>query len=233
MSTPDPSVTEVMSQCGYDFLLFDGEHAPLPTQTLRYLLPITERRGAPAMYRPASHASPDIKAALDMGVDALLVPMVETVEQAKVLVDIAKYAPLGRRGIGPLRASNYYKEFDVYLATANTTTSLVVQIESQIAVDAAADIVAVDGIDGLYVGPADLASDIGLPIGELNDEFLVLLEQVAAAAAAMDKPCGIDLANVADIPKLRALGFTFFTHGQDTLLMMEAARATVQILRAS
>jgi hypothetical protein len=83
MSTSDPSVTEVMSQCGYDFLLFDGEHAPLPTQTLRYLLPITERRGAPAMYRPASHASPDIKAALDMGVDALLVPMVETVEQAR------------------------------------------------------------------------------------------------------------------------------------------------------
>lgn len=231
ISIPDPSVVEVMSQCSYDFLLFDGEHGPISTQDLRFLLPVTQALNAPVIYRPGSHWAADIKAALDVGVDALLVPMVESAEQARALVNAAKYPPLGQRGIGPWRASNYYQDFDTYLQTANSGTSLVLQIESPAGVEAAPMIAAVDGVDALYIGPADLASNFGLPVGELSADMLALCKQVADAAKTAGKPIGIDLASPKNIAALRELGFSFFTHGQDILLMMEAARATVNQLR--
>jgi len=175
----------------------------------------------------------DIKAALDVGVDALLIPMVESVDQALAIVNAAKYPPVGRRGIGPWRASNYFEDFDTYLANANSRTSLVLQIESRAGVDAAKMIAAVEGVDALYIGPADLASNFGLPVGEMSAAMLALCKEVSGAAKAAGIPIGIDLASPESIPELRELGFSFFTHGQDILLMMAAARETINVLRST
>ena len=145
MQIPHPMVAEVMAQTGFDFVLLDGEHAPVPPDLLHALLPAIERHGTPVIYRVRSNNSDLIKAALDSGVTGVIVPMVNSAKEAEEAVAAAKYPPRGRRGFAPWRASNYYREEASYLATANDTP-LIVQIETSEALAAVDAIAAVAGI---------------------------------------------------------------------------------------
>jgi 4-hydroxy-2-oxoheptanedioate aldolase len=137
---PDVAVVEILAQAGFDYLLIDGEHAPINPSQLVPLALAAERRGCPIVYRVQANSPDLIKAALDVGVDGLMVPMVETPAEAAAVVAAAKYPPAGRRGMGPWRASNYYKDFQSYIASANERTAIIVQIES--GVERAAEIAA-------------------------------------------------------------------------------------------
>lgn len=233
LSMPHAAIIEIVSQSAFDFVLFDGEHAPIPSSCLGSLLPVAERHGASVLYRVPCLQEDHIKTALDAGVPGIMVPMIESVEQAMLAVNAAKYPPLGRRGIGPWRASNFYADFDSYLNTANEHNALVLQIESQAGLDAVDAIAAVDGVDVLYVGPADLASNLGLPIGEASEALLQCCERVAAAALRNGKRAGVDLARPEQLPLFAARGFSLFTYGLDTSSLLQGTSQAYQDIHAA
>ena len=223
MQIPHIVVAELLSQSGFDFILLDGEHAPVPPDELYKLLPATDRFQIPVLYRVRSNSSDLIKAALDAGVAALIVPMVNSPQEAAYAVASAKYPPVGKRGIGPWRASNYYLNESQYVATAGET-AIVVQIETGTALDAVEEIAATPGIDALYIGPADLSMSLGLPLGQLSDGLFSACAKVAAAAKRNGIAAGIDVATLDYIPTYRKLGFDLLTYGLDTGYLMTGGK---------
>jgi 2-keto-3-deoxy-L-rhamnonate aldolase RhmA len=228
---PHPMVAEVLAQGGFDFLLLDGEHGPVSPDTAALLLPSTELHGGSVIYRVRANRVDLIRGALDAGVSGVMVPMVETVADALAARDAARYPPLGRRGIGPWRASNYYEDYVGYVARANKATCLIVQIESAAAVEQVDSIAAVEGIEVLFVGPADLAASMGLRVGETHPDLMAAIEQVAAAAHRRGKAIGIDVTSRDTFARFQDMGFTFFTHNVDTSFLLDGARAASAGLR--
>jgi len=231
ISVPDPAVIEILAQAGFDYLLLDGEHAPINPSELVPLALAAERRGCPIIYRVQTNSADLIKAALDVGVDGLMVPMVETAAEAAAVVAAAKYPPAGRRGMGPWRASNYYMDFQSYIASANERTAIIVQIESVGAVERAAEIAAVPGIDALFVGPADLAGSLGLPVGTTEPRMIDALKHVVTVGRSAGRCVGIDAVSNERLETYAAMGYRLFTFGADAGYLNEGARATAEFAR--
>ena len=155
-------MVEMAALVGFDTLVIDNEHGPAAVGTTLGLVRAANAGGAQTIVRVPSHSRDDISRTLDTGVDGLLVPMVNSGADARSVVDACRYAPLGSRGVaaGVVRASGYGTDAD-YLARANRTTLLAVQIESGEAIDNLDAILAVEGIDMLFIGPNDLAASLG------------------------------------------------------------------------
>jgi 4-hydroxy-2-oxoheptanedioate aldolase len=228
VSIPDIAVVEVLAQAGFDYLLIDGEHAPISPSQLFPLAVAAERRGCPVVYRVQTNSADLIKAALDIGIAGLMVPMVESADEAAAVVAAAKYPPAGRRGMGPWRASNYFQDFQDYVASANEQTAIIVQIESRAAVEKAAQIAAVPGIDALFVGPADLSGSLGVPVGKLEPPLLEALKHVVAAGQATGRCVGIDAPSNERLETFAGLGFRLFSFGIDAGYLSDGGRATAQ-----
>ena len=161
VASGDPSVAELAASTGFDWLVIDGEHGPNGLRdVLAQLRAVGERTQAVVRARDDNRAL--LKQLLDIGAQTILIPMIETGEQAREAVRSVNYPPVGVRGVGAAlaRASRYGAEAD-YLATANDEICLLVQVESRAALAGLDDILAVDGIDGVFIGPADLAADMG------------------------------------------------------------------------
>ena len=233
MTIPHPSIAEVLAQSGLDFLLIDGEHSPIPPEVLGTLLPCTELHKMPVIYRVSGNRTELIKCALDHGVTSLMIPMVNTTIQAKDVVSASKYPPMGTRGFGAWRASNFYLDASGYLKTANSETPIVVQIETTEAVKLVDEIAATPGLDALFVGPYDLALSMGLTPGQLHPDLILACKKVVAAARRNGIAAGIDVANVDMAEQYRDMGFTLLTYGADISLLLNGSRDLERILRLS
>jgi 2-keto-3-deoxy-L-rhamnonate aldolase RhmA len=229
----DPVVVEIIGRAGFDFLLIDGEHSPFNETGLRDALIACDNTPAETVVRVRANEEARIKLALDLGADAVLVPMVSSVDDARQAVRAAKYPMLGGRGIGPWRASNYYRDFDDYVAGANEATALIIQIEHKDAVAAIDDIIAVDGIDAIFVGPADLSASLGHGTNTANDDTVAAIERVAEACRAKGMPMGIDCLSPKDLARWGELGFRIFTFGCDFAYLDEGARAAFEAARTA
>ncbi|WP_050525714.1 aldolase/citrate lyase family protein [Pseudorhodobacter aquimaris] len=159
----DPYAAEIAGGAGFDWLLIDGEHAPNDLRSISAQFAVL--RGGPStpIVRVPIGDPVLIKQVLDIGAQTLLVPMVDSAEQAATLVRATRYPPEGFRGVGSAlaRASEFNAIAD-YVATANAQICLIVQVESLKGLAALDDILAVEGVDGVFIGPADLAADMGL-----------------------------------------------------------------------
>lgn len=229
---PHLMVAETLAQGGFDFLLLDGEHSPVPPDTASCLLPATDLHGTPVIYRVRTNSVDLIRGALDGGVRGVMVPMIENAEDARKALNAAKYPPKGKRGIGPWRASNYYEDYLRYLDEANDSTIVVLQIESAAAVEKIDSIASLDGIDVLFVGPADMAASMGLKVGEKHDKMTEAVARVAAAGKKYRKALGIDATSLEYLTLYRNMGFSFFTYGMDTSYLLDSARAASRTVRA-
>jgi 2-keto-3-deoxy-L-rhamnonate aldolase RhmA len=232
MSIPNPVVVEILAQTGPDFLLIDGEHAPIAPQMLPLLLPAAEQQDLPVIYRVAWNRIELIKAALDCGVSGLMVPMVNSAAEAAEAIAAAKYPPMGKRGMGAWRASNYYLDNGAYVERANRDVLMVLQIETREAVGDIEAIAAVPGVDVLFIGPADLSRSFGLASGEPKRELRKAYAQVVKAAQHNGIAAGIDVASPDYAPIYREIGFTFVTFGTDYGFMIDGGTASIAILRA-
>jgi len=232
VSVPRIAVVEILAQAGFDYLLIDGEHAPIPPAALPPLALAAERHGCPIVYRVQANRSDLIKAALDVGVDGLMVPLVETPAEAAAIVEAAKYPPMGRRGFGPWRASNYYLDLPAYQAVANQRVAIIPQIESAKAVEHAAEIAAVPGIDALFIGPADLCGSLGVPVGSIEPKFTAALAKVIAAGKQTGRAVGIDAVSPEKFALFAKMGFTLFTYGSDLGYLAEGAKAAAEMAKA-
>lgn len=222
LSLPCPAVAEVLADSGFDWLFIDGEHGSFDVRDIECVLQAVDHRIA-CLVRVPGHDETPVKQALDLGADGIIVPQINTAEQAREAVAMARYAPLGRRGVGLARAHGYGRRFGEYLESANDEITVVVQAEHIEAVANIDEIAAVEGVDAVLVGPFDLSASLG-KTGQLDDpEVVSAIAAVTAACLSAGKPLGIFGVDAAAVRAHRDAGYTLIAAGIDTLLLGRAA----------
>ena len=225
LSMADPYLAEAAATCGYDWLLIDGEHAPNDLRsTLAALQAVAPYPGQPVV-RVVEGSQALIKQMLDIGAKTLLVPMVDTAEQARAIVAATQYPPQGVRGVGSAlaRASLWSSRAD-YLDVANDEVCLLVQAESTTALANLEAICAVDGVHGVFIGPADLAASMGHRGNPGHPAVQAAIEGAMRTIIASGKAAGTLTSNPALARRYLDLGCSFVAVGVDLLLFTQAAR---------
>ena len=225
LSLAGPITTEVVGLAGFDWLLLDAEHAPNDVLNLiPQLMALKDSASAPVV-RPPWNDTVVIKRLLDAGFYNFLIPFVESVAAARAAVAATRYPPQGVRGVSVSQRGNRYGTVADYFKQANDNITVVVQIESRAGVAAAADIAAIDGVDGLFIGPSDLAAAYG-HLGQPNHpEVQAAIAEVHTAARAAGKPTGILTPVEADARRYLAMGMGFVAVGSDQGLLRMASQA--------
>ncbi|MFY3386794.1 4-hydroxy-2-oxoheptanedioate aldolase [Paracidovorax sp. MALMAid1276] len=225
LSMADPYLAEVSATCGYDWLLIDGEHAPNDVRSTLAALQAVAPHPAQPVVRVVEGSTALIKQMLDIGAKTLLVPMVDTAEQARAIVAATQYPPLGVRGVGSAvgRASQWSARSD-YLGVADDEVCLLVQAETVTALQNLEAICAVDGVHGVFIGPADLAASMGHRGNPGHPEVQAAIEAAMRTIIASGKAAGTLTSDPALAQRYLQLGCTFVAVGVDVLLFAQAAR---------
>jgi 2-dehydro-3-deoxyglucarate aldolase len=214
-SLANPITTEVLGIAGFDWLLLDGEHSPNDVTTfIPQLMALKDSASAPVV-RPSWNDAVEIKRLLDAGFYNFLVPFVQTADDARRAVAATRYPPAGIRGVSVSQRSNRFGTVADYFAGINEQISVMVQIESQAGLEAAREIAAVDGVDGIFVGPSDLAAGLGHLGNPNHPSAQAAIALVFDAAKAAGKPIGILAPAEADARRYLAMGATFIAVGSD------------------
>lgn len=219
---------EIVAGSGCDWVLLDAEHSPNDLSSLLAQLHAMSAYPVAPLVRPPFGDSVTIKRYLDLGVQNLLIPMVDTAAQAEDLVRAVRYPPEGIRGVGSaLARSARWNRVDGYLGNASDTISLTVQIESVTGLSNVAEIVAVDGVDAIFVGPSDLAASMGL-LGQQSHPAVVdgVLHAIAAARAA-GKPVGVNAFVPEQAERYIEAGANFVAIGADVAILARETEALV------
>ncbi|MEZ6067798.1 MAG: aldolase/citrate lyase family protein [Planctomycetaceae bacterium] len=230
LTLQDAAVAEVLASLGFDWLFIDGEHGPFESGSLLNVLRAVSHRLA-CVVRVASGDAASIQRVLDIGAEGVIVPMVNTPEQAADVVRAARYSPRGSRGVGLARAHGYGLDFKGYVESANERVAVIVQAEHIRAVENIERIVAVAGVDAVQLGPYDLSSSMG-KMGQLDDpEVQQAIEHVISTCLAADIPVGWFSVTADTVAPYLDRGCTLMTTGVDTLLLASAARRTLETVR--
>lgn len=231
LSLGSPITTEVLGVAGFDWLLLDAEHAPNDVLSLvPQLMALKDSVSAPVV-RPPSNDVVVIKRLLDAGFHNFLIPFVESADEARRAVSATRYPPAGVRGVSVSQRSNRYGTVPDYFKVVNDNLAVMVQIESRNGVAAAADIAAVDGVDGLFIGPSDLAAGYGYLGNANHPEVQQAMAAVFAAAKAAGKPMGILAPVEADARRYIEMGATFVAVGSDLGVLRMASQALLDKFR--
>ncbi len=228
----DPYIAEISAGAGFDWLLIDAEHAPNDLRSIVAQLQVIAGRESHAVVRPPIGETWMIKQFLDAGAQTLLVPMVESADQARDLVSAVTYPPHGVRGVGSAlaRASDFAAIPD-YLTTARDEICLLVQVENQKGLAALDDILAVEGIDGVFIGPSDLAADMGF-IGKAGaPEVKAAVCDAITRIVASGKAAGILTLDTEFQRQCRDLGASFVATDIDVTLFARTMRSASSTAR--
>ena len=228
VSLGHPDVTEVLSRSGFDWLLIDGEHSVIGLETMQLMMQAMNGSNCTPIVRPQWNDMVIIKRVLDTGAHGVLVPWVNSREEAEHAVRACKYPPEGLRGWGPRRAALFDSD---YFQTANGEILVIVQIETRQAVSNVDDILAVDGIDAVYVGPFDLSLDFGLSGPDFNNAaYAAAFDRVVEAAKKAGKPAGM-FATRENIRWAVDMGFTISTVDSADAFLAYGARTALDMAR--
>ena len=224
-----PALIEIIGLSGMDYVLIDLEHSPVSMEELENLLRAADSGDVCAFVRVAGHNESDILHPLDKGAGGLLVPMVSSGESAERIVHFSKFAPQGERGMDIYSRSakfGYISKAE-YLARANEETLLAVQIEGTKGINNLPDILSVDGIDIIYIGPYDLSQSLGIP-GKVHDQLVVAkVEEIVAQAKEKDRFVGIYVDDIETAQRYIALGVQFITLSVDVTIFAQACDALI------
>lgn len=219
----NPYTVEIAGSAGYDWLLLDAEHAPNDIPLLVSQLQALKGSASHAIIRPPIGETWIVKQLLDIGAQTLLVPMIESREAAEAMVKAVRYPPQGVRGVGAAlaRASNFNRIPD-YLQTANDEICLLLQVESRAGIAALDEIASVEGVDGVFIGPSDLAADMGF-IGKPGvPEVQEVVEAALKRIQALGKAAGILTGDLGLARRYIELGASFVAIGNDVTLFANA-----------
>jgi 4-hydroxy-2-oxoheptanedioate aldolase len=221
-------VTELLATTDIDWICIDGEHSPNQLTEMRRQLLSIDHSGTSAIVRVPSGEDWILKQVMDIGAQTVLVPMVDTAEQAEQLVRAVNYPPHGIRGVGAYgtRAAKFGTTTE-YLSTANEQICLIIQIESMRAIENLDAILAVDGIDAVFIGPADLSADMGFLGAPESPEVQSVINDAFAKIIASDKAAGTLSLNPMLAQKQTEMGVDFIAVGMDVELLGNAASALV------
>jgi 2-dehydro-3-deoxyglucarate aldolase len=216
--------TEILGYAGFDWLLIDGEHAPNDWQTfIGQLQALKDSPSAPVV-RPQWAEPVIIKRLLDIGFFNFLMPYIESAEQARAAVAATRYPPQGMRGVGILHRGNRFGSTPQYFSRVNDDICVTVQIESPAGVNNVDAIVAVEGVDALFIGPSDLSAGFG-HLGEpTHPDVLKVIERIVAAGRSGGKPVGILAPVEKDARRYLDMGMTYVAVGGDVGLLKAACK---------
>lgn len=224
----NPYSAELCAGAGFDWLLIDGEHAPNDVPSLLAQLQAVAAYPSHPIVRPVIGDAALIKQVLDIGAQTLLVPMIETAEQAAAMVAAMHYPPRGVRGVGAslARAARWGTVPD-YLNTASDELCLLLQIESRRGLDNIEAIAATSGVDGIFIGPSDLAASLGHLGQPSHPEVQAAIETALATLARLGVPAGILAADEALARRYLAQGAAFVAVGMDTAVLVRGLASLV------
>jgi len=227
-SLPDPYAAEAVAGAGFDWLLFDTEHSPGDPLTVLAQLQAAAPYPVSAVVRPASNDTVLIKRFLDLGAQTLLIPYVQNADEARAAAAAMQYPPAGVRGVSGLTRATRFGRVAGYAEHAQRELCLLVQVETRAALEHIGEIAKAPGVDGIFVGPADLAASLGFA-GQLNHpEVVSAVEGAIKAIRAAGKPAGILTTDEAFAARCIALGTTFTAVGIDAAIL---ARQTDALAR--
>ncbi len=230
----DALAAEVVGSAGFDWLLIDGEHGPNDLRSIIAQMQALSGFAVKTVVRTVDHDPARIKQLLDGGAQTLMVPMVESADEASALVQAMRYPPQGIRGVGTaLARAARWNGIPDYLARADGEMCLIAQIESVRGLEALEAIVRVDGVDAVFIGPSDLAASMGHLGQPGHPEVRAAVEGAIRAISAAGKAAGVFSADPATAATYQALGASFLLVGVDALLLRNAAVALVDKFKAA
>ncbi len=230
-----PGIGHLLAAGGSEFVFLDTEHSGLGIGALKSTLQYLQAASIPALVRPPGRSYENIARALDAGAEGLILPMVGSGDEARRIVECAKYTPMGARGVALGIAHDRYSSGPVAdkLAAANRRTVLFALVETREGAENVDAIASVDGIDGLWIGHLDLSASLGIPGQFDHPDYVDAVERIAKAA----NECGISLGRVVEDAEegaaLYARGHDFIAIGTDTQLYTNALRSELESLRAA
>ncbi|TWT57502.1 2-keto-3-deoxy-L-rhamnonate aldolase [Thalassoglobus neptunius] len=226
----DPAVAEILADIGYDWLFIDGEHGPLETAELLNIVRAVDHRIACVIRVPTATES-SIKKVLDLGAAGVIAPMVNSAEQARDIVNWARYSPQGSRGVGLARAHRYGQKFEEYVSTANEHVAVIVQAEHISSAACIEEIVQVEGVDAIQLGPYDLSASMG-KMGQLDDpEVVAAIDRVLETCQRANMPVGWFGVSASAVQPYIERGCTLITSSVDAILLASAAKETLSTLK--
>jgi 2-keto-3-deoxy-L-rhamnonate aldolase RhmA len=222
------TAAEILANAGYEWIAIDIEHTDIDITSLTELLRAMHGRGVAPVARVATNGLLDIRRALDAGAEGVLIPFVNTAEQAQFAVRAAKYPPKGVRGYSFCRANNWGVNFTEDVKTANEQTAVIVMIESRQGVENIDDILAVDGVDAVFIGPYDLSGSYGIPGQTQAPVVRQACQRVIEACERAGKSVGLLLVRPTEeaVKQVVTDGYTLLCLGLDTVFIDEGARLT-------
>ena len=226
-----PGIAEIFSQVGFDWLVVDLEHSVISIEMAADLIRVIDLCGSVPLVRLTSNDPNQIKRIMDAGAHGIVVPMVNSVEEAKKAVAATRYAPKGQRGVGLARAQCYGPGFEDYLHWQEDGPIVIVQIEHKDAVNNLDDILVVPGVDGFIIGPYDLSCSMGIPGQFERTEFIDTMKKILDSGLRAVCPAGIHLVEP-DPEKLRRLlgeGYQFIAYSVDIRMLEVSARMGIQV----
>jgi 2-keto-3-deoxy-L-rhamnonate aldolase RhmA len=233
VKTTSPQTVEVLGHSGMDFVVLDAEHAPFGIDTLDGATGAARAMDLPALVRIPSHAPAFINSCLDMGASGLLVPHTLSGAEAEGIADAVKYGR-GKRGFSPSGRAGHYGQVDFaeYRARADAGSTIWCQIEDRVAMERLDEIAAVDDVDCLFIGPADLGLSLGCD-GPKDPRLAEAIRAIADAGRRHGRSVGLFVPNTDAVADMIAIGITVFVCGSDQGLMLGRAKQVVAELAAA
>lgn len=233
LTIPHQAVIEVLSTAGFDWLTIDMEHSPISIETIMNLIGHIQGNNMQALVRVSKNEEVAIKRVLDAGADGVIVPMINSKEDAVQAVSLVKYPPIGKRGVGLNRAQKYGTAFKTYQEWVLKESVVIAQIEHIDAVNNLEEILSVDGIDGIIVGPYDLSASMGFPGQYDREDVKLALNKIDLITKSMNMPLGFhvvesDHSKVLD--KIKK-GYSFLAFSLDFFFLGDKARQEMKLLK--
>lgn len=225
VSLPSPEICELLGHVGYDWLFIDAEHGAFNPQQAQGMLQAAAP--TPCVIRVPVGETVWLKKALDIGAAGVIVPQVHNSSQAREIIRHCKYAPVGDRGIGIGRAHKYGIDFERYIEKANDETAVILQAESVEAVDNINDIVKLEGLDAILIGPYDLSASLGKP-GEIDHPLVQkAINKIIKSCKKEKVSMGFFGVSAEAVLPYKEKGFTLLTVGVDTTFIIKSASQTL------
>jgi len=222
----DESLVEMMATGPFDWLCIDLEHTTISIEHAGRIIRVADLAGCPVLVRLSSHDPAQIKRVLDAGVTGIIAPMVNTAEEAEAIVSAATYPPKGTRGVGLARAQDYGVGFPEYMKRMDRDLVCIMQVEHIDGVDNLEEILAVDGVDGFFIGPYDLSASLGCP-GEFDHpEMVNAMSRVAEVVKRPEVLAGVHVVEPEPerLERMIGAGYRFIAYASDMLLFVHHLR---------
>jgi 4-hydroxy-2-oxoheptanedioate aldolase len=219
------NAVEGLGFSGFDWLLIDGEHSPVALSDAVDHLRALGRSQTIPIVRLASKDPVQIRQYLDAGANTIMLPLIQSASEARAAAAAMRYPPGGSRGVASMHRATRYGRVKDYLANASASLALIVQIESRVALDELEDIIAVDGVDAVFIGPSDLSADLGHLGHPDHPDVTCAIEGALKRAHRLGKPIGVLAPNAGVAQRHIRAGFDFVAIGSDAAILFGTADA--------